>query len=89
MPIPSRCVCQPQPYCFVKMRHDDLRQTARDAGGGGHAPPWWTTTAIRGNSWCIAVTNCDYSLGQRAMGRGPDTVQYHAATPSDPERLRQ
>ena len=65
-----------------------LRQTGpRHRGGGASAAVVDHHSHSGKQLGVIAVTNCDYSLGQRAMGEAPDTVQYHAATPSDPERL--
>jgi hypothetical protein len=87
-PIPSRCVCQPQPYCSLRCDTTTLRQTGPRRRGGGASAAVVDHRSHSGKQLgVIAVTNCDYSLGQRAMGEAPDTVQYHAATPSDPERL--
>ena len=49
-PMPSRCVCRPQPYCSLRCATTTCGTPARDAVAVVPAPPWWTTAAIRGNS---------------------------------------
>ena len=86
-PMPSRCVCRPQPYCSLRCDTTTCGTPACDAVAVVLAPPWWTTAAMGKQLGVIAVGGRDHSLGQRAAGEAADSVQDHAATSSDAERL--